>query len=97
VNGRRFRADANTEQNSARHTESALPDLHDVPRRIGKAFPLGGDVIQPRPDHTGRHGPHEDGGRVIGPTDTEVREAATEYPRRHDDADGDHQTVRAEL
>ena len=29
-------------------------------------------MIQPRSDHTGRHRPHEDRHRIVGPTDTEV-------------------------
>jgi hypothetical protein len=85
------------EKNPAGDAEAALPHLHDVARRVGETLPLGGDVIEARADHARRNGPQQYCRCIFRTSDADRRQSTAEQPRRHQHADGDHESVGAQL
>ncbi len=93
---RHVQSDRNTEQQPAGDPESALPDLRDAAEVVGEEIPVGGDVVEPGPDHAGEHRPDGDRARVVAGADPPLLEAATEQPDGRDHAQGNHQPVQVE-
>ena len=90
-------ADADAGEQATGNAETSLPQFGNVAEMILELRPVGGDVIQPRTDHAGDHGPHGDRVRVVTRTDAPLFESTAHQPHPRDDPESDHQAVGVDL
>ena len=89
--------DDDSEQQTARDPEPALPDRHDLARLVAEATPVGDHVVQTRSDEAGQHGPQTDRPGIVSGAQPARFEAPSHQPDRRDHTDRDQQPVGAQL